>query len=86
MRRLTAGLAAFGMLWALAGCADPAREPARPAGVRAAIVVAAPDGVAFLGYAGIEDLGVVMLTERTFHEGTESSGTPAGVPAMHYAS
>jgi germination protein M len=36
MRRLTAGLAAFGMLWALAGCADPAREPARPTGVRAA--------------------------------------------------
>jgi germination protein M len=33
MRRLTAGLAAFGMLWALAGCADPAREAARPTGV-----------------------------------------------------
>lgn len=26
MRRLTAGLACFGLLWALAGCADPARE------------------------------------------------------------
>jgi len=36
MRRLTAGLAAFGMLWALAGCADPAREAARPSGGRAA--------------------------------------------------
>jgi hypothetical protein len=27
----------------------------------------APDGVALLGIAGIEDLGVFMLTERTFH-------------------
>jgi hypothetical protein len=27
-RRLTAGLAAFGVLWALAGCADPARKEA----------------------------------------------------------
>jgi germination protein M len=26
MRRLTAGLACFGLLWALAGCADPGRE------------------------------------------------------------
>src|SRR5215211_5103750 len=37
MRRLTAGLAAFGMLWALAGCA----EPARPTGVRAATATTA---------------------------------------------
>ncbi|HEV3012242.1 MAG TPA: hypothetical protein VG499_03120, partial [Actinomycetota bacterium] len=26
MRRLTAGLACFGLLWALAGCADPAPD------------------------------------------------------------
>jgi hypothetical protein len=26
MRRLTAGLACFGLLWALAGCADPAAD------------------------------------------------------------
>jgi hypothetical protein len=32
MRRLTAGLAAFGMLWGLAGCAEPAREAAPPGG------------------------------------------------------
>jgi hypothetical protein len=36
MRRLTAGLAAFGMLWALAGCAEPAGAPVPPAGGRAA--------------------------------------------------
>jgi germination protein M len=36
MRRLTAGLAAFGMLWALAGCAKPAGAPVPPAGGRAA--------------------------------------------------
>jgi hypothetical protein len=36
MRRLTAGLAAFGMLWVLAGCADPASEAAPPAGGQAA--------------------------------------------------
>ncbi|HEV2872720.1 MAG TPA: GerMN domain-containing protein, partial [Actinomycetota bacterium] len=35
MRRLTAGLACFGLLWALAGCADPARDPLS-AGERAA--------------------------------------------------
>ena len=35
MRRLTAGLACFGVLWALAGCADPARD-AGPAGGQAA--------------------------------------------------
>jgi len=32
MRRLTAGLAAFGMLWALAGCAEPAGAPVAPGG------------------------------------------------------
>jgi germination protein M len=36
MRRLTAGLAAFGLLWALAGCAEPAGAPVPPAGGRAA--------------------------------------------------
>jgi hypothetical protein len=37
MRRLTtAGLAAFGMLWGLAGCADPASEATPPAGGQAA--------------------------------------------------
>jgi hypothetical protein len=35
MRRLTAGLAAFGMLWALAGCAGSAREADRPTAGRA---------------------------------------------------
>jgi hypothetical protein len=32
MRRLTAGLAAVGMLWVLAGCASPAGDPALSAG------------------------------------------------------
>jgi hypothetical protein len=32
MRRLPAGLAAFGMLWGLTGCAGPARQTAPPAG------------------------------------------------------
>jgi germination protein M len=32
MRRLTAGLAAAGMCWAMAGCASPARDPAVAAG------------------------------------------------------
>jgi germination protein M len=36
MRRLTAGLAVFGMLWVLGGCADPAPEAAPPAGGQAA--------------------------------------------------
>jgi germination protein M len=36
MRRLSAGLVAFGMLWVLAGCAGPAEETAPPAGDRAA--------------------------------------------------
>jgi hypothetical protein len=36
MRRLTAGLAAVGMLGALAGCAAPAPEAARPRGGQAA--------------------------------------------------
>ena len=44
MRRLTAGLAAFGMLWVLAGCADPASEAAPPAGGQAATAGAARPG------------------------------------------
>jgi spore germination protein GerM len=36
MRRLTAGLAVFGMLWVLGGCADPAPEAAPPADGQAA--------------------------------------------------
>lgn len=41
MRRLTAGLATFGLLWVLAGCADPAREAARPIGVQPATATTA---------------------------------------------
>jgi hypothetical protein len=45
MRRLTAGLAAFGMLWGLAGCAGPPRQAAPPAGQAAtATPGAAPPG------------------------------------------
>jgi germination protein M len=47
MRRLTAGLAAFGMLWALAGCAEPAREVAPPGdGAAPPTTLAARPGVA----------------------------------------
>jgi len=51
MRRLTAGLAAVGMLWVLAGCADPAREAARPTGVQPATTAAAQPGAARPGAA-----------------------------------
>jgi hypothetical protein len=45
MRRLTAGLAAFGMLWGLAGCAGPPRQAAPPAGQAATVAPgAAPPG------------------------------------------
>jgi germination protein M len=47
MRRLTAGLAAFGMLWVLTGCAEPAREAAWPGGQ----ATAATTGVARPGAA-----------------------------------
>ena len=46
MRRLTAGLAAFGMLWGLAGCAEPAGAPVPPAGGQAATSGAARPGAA----------------------------------------
>jgi germination protein M len=46
MRRLTAGLAAFGMLWGLAGCAGPARQAAPPAGQAATATGAARPGAA----------------------------------------
>jgi germination protein M len=42
MRRLTAGLAAFGMLWGLAGCAGPPRQAAPPAGQAATAGAARP--------------------------------------------
>jgi germination protein M len=42
MRRLTAGLAAFGMLWGLAGCAGPPRRAAPPAGQAATAGAARP--------------------------------------------
>jgi germination protein M len=41
MRRLTAGLAAAGMLWVLAGCASPAGDPAPSAGGLAATTTTA---------------------------------------------
>jgi germination protein M len=41
MRRLTAGLAAVGMLWVLAGCASPAGDPALSAGGLAATTTTA---------------------------------------------
>src|SRR4029453_4943149 len=41
MRRLPAVLAAVGMLWVLAGCARPARDPALSAGGRAATTTTA---------------------------------------------
>src|SRR5215218_4857290 len=43
MRRLTAGLAAFGMLWGLAGCVGPPRQAAPPAG-QAATAGGGPPG------------------------------------------
>jgi hypothetical protein len=42
MRRLTAGLAAFGMLWGLAGCVGPPRQAAPPAGQAATAGAARP--------------------------------------------
>jgi germination protein M len=42
MRRLTAGLAAVGMLWGLAGCAGPAGESVPPAAAPAATTTTAP--------------------------------------------
>jgi hypothetical protein len=46
MRRLTAGLAAFGMLWALAGCAEPAGGPDPPADGQAGSATAGRPGAA----------------------------------------
>ena len=42
MRRLTAGLACFGLLWALAGCADPAPDTLST-GEPAATTTTSPD-------------------------------------------
>jgi len=46
MRRLTAGLADFGMLWALAGCTEPAGGPDPPADGQAGTATAARPGAA----------------------------------------
>ena len=76
MRRLTAGLATFGMLWVLAGCADPAREAARPTDVQpaTATTAAARPGAARPGadvkqrdtHLSGRQLNLVVYYPRTF--------------------
>ena len=92
MRRLTAGLATFGMLWVLAGCADPAREAARPIGVQpaTATTAAARPGAARPGAAVKQrdthlsgrQLNLAVYYPRTFRAGATwpPSGTRSPTP------
>jgi germination protein M len=52
MRRLTAGLAAVGMLWGLASCASPPGDPALSAGPAATTAVTARPGAATVKQRG----------------------------------
>ena len=70
MRRLTAGLAAVGMLWVLAGCARPARDPALSAGGPAATTTTARPRAATVKQRGTHlsgrQLNLAVYYLRTF--------------------
>jgi germination protein M len=70
MRRLTAGLAAVGMLWVLAGCASPAGDPAPSAGGLAATTTTARPGAATVKQRGTHlsgrQLNLAVYYLRTF--------------------
>ena len=70
MRRLTAGLAAVGMLWVLAGCAPPARDPALSAGGLAATTTTARPRAATVKQRGTHlsgrQLNLAVYYLRTF--------------------
>jgi hypothetical protein len=70
MRRLTAGLAAVGLLWVLAGCARPARDPALSAGGLAATTTTARPRAATVKQRGTHlsgrQLNLAVYYLRTF--------------------